>query len=74
MTDQRRPGKYPDELRERAVRMVLESRADYDSYTREFGQTFPIGCVRCTEPASLQAMHARAYAENVAAITDTFSH
>ncbi len=25
MTDQRRPGKYPDELRERAVRMVLEA-------------------------------------------------
>ena len=25
MTDQRRPGKYPDELRERAVRMVVEA-------------------------------------------------
>ena len=26
-----RPSKYPPELRERAVRMVLESRADYPS-------------------------------------------
>ena len=26
-----RPSKYPQELRERAVRMVLESRADYPS-------------------------------------------
>jgi transposase len=26
-----RPSKYPTELRERAVRMVLESRADYPS-------------------------------------------
>jgi transposase len=26
-----RPSKYPTELRERAVRMVLESRADYGS-------------------------------------------
>ena len=26
-----RPSKYPQELRERAVRMVLESRADYSS-------------------------------------------
>src|SRR3954463_9052388 len=26
-----RPSKYPHELRERAVRMVLESRADYPS-------------------------------------------
>jgi transposase len=26
-----RPSKYPHELRERAVRMVLESRADYSS-------------------------------------------
>ena len=25
MTEQRRPGKYPDELRERAVRMVFEA-------------------------------------------------
>ena len=26
MTEQRRPGKYPDELRERAVRMVFEAQ------------------------------------------------
>ena len=26
-----RPSRYPHELRERAVRMVLESRADYPS-------------------------------------------
>jgi transposase len=31
MTDQRRPGKYPDELRERAVRMVVEATPAYDS-------------------------------------------
>ena len=28
-----RPSKYPTELRERAVRMVFESRADYDAET-----------------------------------------
>jgi transposase len=31
MTDQRRPGKYPDELRERAVRMVVEATPAHDS-------------------------------------------
>ena len=31
MSEQRRPGKYPDELRERAVRMVFEVRRDCDS-------------------------------------------
>ena len=28
-----RPSKYPTELRERAVRMVIESRQDYDTET-----------------------------------------
>ena len=28
MSEQRRPGKYPDELRERAVRMVYEAEQD----------------------------------------------
>ena len=28
-----RPSKYPTELRERAVRMVIESKADYDTET-----------------------------------------
>ena len=28
-----RPSKYPTELRERAVRMVIESRSDYDTET-----------------------------------------
>jgi transposase len=28
-----RPSKYPTELRERAVRMVIESRSDYDTDT-----------------------------------------
>lgn len=28
-----RPSKYPQELRERAVRMVIESRADYETET-----------------------------------------
>ena len=31
MSDQRRPGKYPDELRERAVRMVYEAERDCGS-------------------------------------------
>ena len=31
MTDQRRPGRYPDELRERAVRMVFEAAPSYGS-------------------------------------------
>lgn len=31
MTDQRRPGKYPDELRERAVRMVVEATPAHGS-------------------------------------------
>ena len=31
MTEQRRRGKYPDEMRERAVRMVLEARRDCGS-------------------------------------------
>ena len=31
MTDQRRPGRYPDELRERAVRMVFEAQRDCGS-------------------------------------------
>ena len=28
MTEQRRPGKYPVEMRERAVRMVFEAELD----------------------------------------------
>src|SRR5262245_51598389 len=32
MTDQRRPGKYPDELRERAVRMVVEATPAHGSH------------------------------------------
>lgn len=28
MSEQRRPGKYPEELRERAVRMVYEAERD----------------------------------------------
>lgn len=31
MSEQRRPGKYPAEMRERAVRMVLEHQRDYGS-------------------------------------------
>ena len=31
MSEQRRPGKYPDELRERAVRMVFEAERDCGS-------------------------------------------
>ena len=31
MSEQRRPGKYPDELRERAVRMVYEAERDCGS-------------------------------------------
>lgn len=31
MTEQRRPGRYPAELRERAVRMVFEAEASYGS-------------------------------------------
>jgi len=31
MTEQRRPGKYPAELRERAVRMVLDHGHEYGS-------------------------------------------
>src|SRR5699024_7159338 len=31
MSDQRRPGKYPDELRERAVRMVAEATPAHGS-------------------------------------------
>lgn len=31
MTDQRRPGKYPVELRDRAVRMVLEATSTHGS-------------------------------------------
>ena len=31
MSEQRRPGRYPDELRERAVRMVLEAQRDCGS-------------------------------------------
>ena len=31
MTEQRRRGKYPDEMRERAVRMVLEAQRDCGS-------------------------------------------
>ena len=31
MSEQRRPGKYPDELRERAVRLVLEAERDCGS-------------------------------------------
>lgn len=31
MTDQRRPGQYPDELRERAVRMVVEATPAHGS-------------------------------------------
>jgi len=31
MTEQRRPGRYPAELRERAVRMVLEAEAMHGS-------------------------------------------
>ena len=31
MSDQRRPGRYPAEMRERAVRMVLEHQHEYGS-------------------------------------------
>jgi transposase len=31
MAEQRRPGRYPDEVRERAVRMVLEHAEEYPS-------------------------------------------
>ena len=31
MTEQRRPGRYPDELRERAVRMVFEATPSHGS-------------------------------------------
>lgn len=31
MTEQRRPGRYPVELRDRAVRMVFEATAMYGS-------------------------------------------
>ena len=31
MTEQRRRGKYPDEMRERAVRMVFEAQRDASS-------------------------------------------
>lgn len=31
MAEQRRPGRYPDEVRERAVRMVLEHAGEYPS-------------------------------------------
>lgn len=31
MTEQRRPGKYPAELRDRAVRMVFEAEQHCDS-------------------------------------------
>jgi len=31
MTDEKRPGKYPVELRDRAVRMVFEAEQDCDS-------------------------------------------
>jgi transposase len=31
MTEQRRPGRYPVEMRERAVRMVLEHQHEYGS-------------------------------------------
>jgi transposase len=31
MSDQRRPGRYPAEIRERAVRMVLEHQHEYGS-------------------------------------------
>jgi transposase len=31
MSDQRRPGRYPAEMRERAVRMVLEHQGEYGS-------------------------------------------
>lgn len=31
MSDQKRPGKYPVELRDRAVRMVVDHRGEYSS-------------------------------------------
>ena len=34
MTEQRRPGKYPDEIRERAVRMVFEAQRRCGSHKR----------------------------------------
>ena len=47
-----RPSKYPQELRERAVRMVLESRGDYDS---EYAAIKSIaGKLGITSPESLR--------------------
>jgi len=37
MTEQRRPGKYPVELRERAVRMVFEHQHEYASQWEAIG-------------------------------------
>ena len=58
MTEQRRPGRYPDELRERAVRMVFEAQrhcgSQWEAITSVADKLGPTAetvrkWVRCTE-------------------------